>query len=312
MSLDDDLDDLYGVAPEEFTARRKELAAAAKKRGDADDTKAIAGARKPTAAAWVVNQLVRADPSARTRLSDLSEGLRAAHAEMDGPRIRELTTAQRKLVHELVRSAFEAADLADPSAAMRDDVTNTLQAAIADPEVAERLGRLAKPEQFSGFGDFGGFAAGAPEAAAASRKASKSSPPQAAPSKSDPSKAAPSKAVPSSRKAATKSVSPKPNPAELRAARRSRDRAESEAKAAKAAQTKAADAVDDVKATLASARRRYEKLLESLHAAEREVDAADQELKAAQRSAGEAAERVEAADTALAEAEKALAKIEGD
>ena len=308
MSLDDDLDDLYGVAPEEFTARRKDLAAAAKKRGDADDAKAIAAARKPTAAAWVVNQLVRAAPSARTRLSDLSEGLRAAHAEMDGPRIRELTTAQRKLVHELVRSAFEAADLADPSAAMRDDVTNTLQAAIADPEVAERLGRLAKAEQFSGFGDFGGFAAGVPEAAAATRSA----PSKSAPSKAAPSKSAPSKSAPSSRKATAKPAAPKPNPAELRAARRNRDRAESEAKAANAAQTKAADAVDDVKATLASARRRYEKLLESLHAAEREVDAADEELTAAQRSAGEAAERVKVADTALAEAEKALAKIEGD
>lgn len=300
MSLDDDLDDLYGVAPEQFTARRKELAAAAKKRGDANDAKAIAAARKPTAAAWVVNQLVRADPSAPTRLSDLSEGLRAAHAEMDGPRIRELTTAQRKLVHELVRSAFEAADVADPSAAMRDDVTNTLQAAIADPEVAERLGRLAKAEQFSGFGDFGGFAAGVPEAAA--RKAPKSSP----------AKTAPAEAAPAASRTKPKPAPPKPNPAEVRAARRTRDKAAKVAKAAGAASAKAAAAVDDVKATLASARRRYEKLLESLHAAEREVDAADEELKAAQRSAGEAAERVEAADTALAEAEQALAKLEGD
>jgi hypothetical protein len=305
MSLDDDLDDLYGVAPEEFTARRKELAAAAKKRGDADGAKAIAAARKPTAAAWVVNQLVRADPSAPTRLSDLSEGLRAAHAEMDGPRIRELTTAQRKLVHELVRSAFEAADLADPSAAMRDDVTNTLQAAIADPEVADRLGRLAKAEQFSGFGDFGGFAAGVPEAAA-SKAAAKS----AAKSGARPKDAA--KPTSTSPKAAAKPAAPKPNSAELRATRRSRDRAESEAKAARAAQTKAADAVDDVKATLASARRRYEKLLESLHAAEREVDAADEELEEAQRSASEAAERVNAADTALSEAQAALAKVEGE
>jgi hypothetical protein len=298
VSLDDDLDDLYGVAPEEFTARRKELAAAAKKRGDADDAKALAGARKPTAAAWVVNQLVRADPSAPTRLSDLSEGLRAAHAEMDGPRIRELTTAQRKFVHELVRSAFDAADIADPSAAMRDDVTNTLQAAIADPEVAERLGRLAKAEQFSGFGDFGGFAAGVPEAAT---KASKSSP----------AKAASAKATPAASRTKPDPTPLKPNPAEVRAARRTRDHAAKEAKAAETASAKAAAEVDDVKATLASARRRYEKLLESLHAAEREVDAADEAFKAAQRSADEAAERVEAADTALAEAEKALAKIEG-
>ena len=37
MSLDADLDSLYGVAPQEFTALRKQLVAAAKKRGEALD-----------------------------------------------------------------------------------------------------------------------------------------------------------------------------------------------------------------------------------------------------------------------------------
>ena len=34
VMADDELDELYGVKPEEFTALRTELAAAAKKRGD--------------------------------------------------------------------------------------------------------------------------------------------------------------------------------------------------------------------------------------------------------------------------------------
>ena len=38
---------------------------------------------------------------------------------------------------------------------MRDDVTGTLQAAVADPDVAARLGHLSKAEQWSGFGEFG-------------------------------------------------------------------------------------------------------------------------------------------------------------
>lgn len=155
MSLEDDLDALYGVPPEEFTALRKELATAAKDRGDGDAARVIAAARRPTTAAWVVNELIRADPTAKVSLAELTAQLRAAHAAMDGARIRELSTAQRKLVSQLARTGFAAAGMSDPSAAMREDVTGTLQAAIADPEVAAQLGRLQKAQEWSGFGDFG-------------------------------------------------------------------------------------------------------------------------------------------------------------
>ena len=74
---------------------------------------------------------------------------------MDGDRIRALSAEQRRLVDDVARAAFEEAELADPTAALRDDVTGTLQAAIADPDVASRLGRLTKAEQWSGFGEFG-------------------------------------------------------------------------------------------------------------------------------------------------------------
>ena len=150
-----DLDDLYGVAPGEFLARRKELVAAAKKRGDGAAAKQIGAARRPTTAAWVVNALVRADDTSRDRLADLGERLRAAHAAMDGTRIRELSTEQRKLIDELVRAGFSAVGLTQPSGALRDDVVGTLQATIADPGVAARLGRLEKAERWSGFGEFG-------------------------------------------------------------------------------------------------------------------------------------------------------------
>lgn len=155
MSVEDDLDALYGVPPEEFTALRKELATAAKGRGDGEAARLIAAARRPTTAAWVVNELVRADPTAKVRLAELTAQLRAAHAAMDGARIRELSTAQRKLVSQLARTGFAAAGISDPSAAIREDVTGTLQAAIADPEVAAQLGRLQKAQEWSGFGDFG-------------------------------------------------------------------------------------------------------------------------------------------------------------
>jgi hypothetical protein len=151
----EELDELYEVKPEEFTALRTKLAATAKQRGDADAAKQISSARKPTTAAWVVNRLALRDNDVRTRLTGLGERLKEAHAAMDGDRIRALTAEQRRLVDDVARAAFEEAELADPSAALRDDVTGTLQAAIADPDVASRLGRLTKAEQWSGFGEFG-------------------------------------------------------------------------------------------------------------------------------------------------------------
>src|SRR5258705_5802197 len=151
----DELDELYEVKQEEFTALRTKLAAAAKKRGDADTAKKISAARKPTTAAWVVNRLALRNHDIRTRLADLGERLKDAHAAMDGEAIRALSAEQRRLVDAVARAAFEEAELADPTAALRDDVTATLQAAIADPDVASRLGRLTKAERWSGFGEFG-------------------------------------------------------------------------------------------------------------------------------------------------------------
>ena len=152
---DDDLDELYWVNPQDFTPTRTRLAKAAKERGDDEAAKEISAARKPTTAAWVANRLAISHTQTKRRLTELRERLRAAHASLDGSRIRELTQEQRKLIDQLTAAAFDAAELKVPSAALRDDVAGTLQAAVADPDVMARLGRLAKPERWSGFGDFG-------------------------------------------------------------------------------------------------------------------------------------------------------------
>ena len=88
VMADDELDELFRVKPEEFTALRTKLVAAAKKRGDAAAAKRISAARRPTTAAWVVNQLVRSNEDVKHSLTDLGERLRAAHAAMDGAAIR--------------------------------------------------------------------------------------------------------------------------------------------------------------------------------------------------------------------------------
>jgi hypothetical protein len=168
---DDELDSLYSVEPDAFTAQRTRLAEAAKKRGDAAAAKRISAARKPTTAAWVVNRLALQRKDAERRLSDLGDRLRAAHAAMDGEQIRDLSAEQHQLIDELARAAFDAAEMKGPSSTLRDDVTGTLQAAIADPDVAARLGRLSRPERWSGFGGVGdASSAWTPTRATAARK----------------------------------------------------------------------------------------------------------------------------------------------
>lgn len=152
---DEELDSLYEVPPKEFTAERARLAAAAKERGDDAAAKRISATNKPTTAAWIINRLALRHADTRQRLADLGKRLRAAHAAMDGGTIRDLSAEQRKLIDELTRKALQAADLTQPSATVREDLTSTLQAAVADPKISERLGRLTRPEQWSGFGGFG-------------------------------------------------------------------------------------------------------------------------------------------------------------
>ena len=139
--------ELYTADPDGFTARRTELAGRARDAGEPAVAKKITALRKPTRSAWVVNRLVRSDPEVRSRLDSLAADLRDAS---DGSRLRELTAARAKLVDELTRTALEG--LPAPPAAMREEVTATLDAAIADPEVAGRLGSLARAEKYAGFG----------------------------------------------------------------------------------------------------------------------------------------------------------------
>jgi hypothetical protein len=141
--------ELYEADPDGFTARRAELAAAARDAGEPAAAKQITALRKPTRSAWVVNRLVRSDPEVRSRLDALAADLRAA---ADGTRIRELTGARSGLVDELTRTALRVAELPAPPAALREEVTATLDAAIADPEVAAGLGTLVRAAHYAGFG----------------------------------------------------------------------------------------------------------------------------------------------------------------
>ena len=148
------VDELYGAAPEAFTGRRGELAAAARDAGDRAAAKGISSLRRPTRAAWVVNRLARADPGAPGKLAELAAALRAAQEAGHGPRLRELSAARGSLVDALTAQALVVAEVADPPPSLRLEVTQTLTAAIADPEVAADFaaGTLTHAVQWSGFG----------------------------------------------------------------------------------------------------------------------------------------------------------------
>ena len=162
--------ELYTRDPDEFMARRQELVAHAREAGEAAEAKQIGALRKPTRPAWVVNRLVRNDPEVTGRLAALAAELRDAGASMDGGRIRELSAARARLVDELTRQAFD--DLPAPAAAVREEVTATLDAALADPEVAANLGTLVRAAHWAGFG----LAGAAPAPAAPPAKTGKPAP----------------------------------------------------------------------------------------------------------------------------------------
>ena len=149
--------ELYSSDPDEFVERRGALVARAREAGEAPAAKQIAALRKPTRSAWVVNRLVRADPGVGAELGELGDELRVAQDSLDGAAIRELSQQRRELIESLARRAFTVVGVAAPPAAIRDEVTATLGAALADPQFASTLaaGALVRAVQAEGFGPVG-------------------------------------------------------------------------------------------------------------------------------------------------------------
>jgi hypothetical protein len=149
---DDVIRELYSVAPDQFLDKRSELVEAARGAGDNATAVAIGKLRKPTVAAWIVNAKVHDDPSIVDELVDLGARMRAAQEALNATTLRELTAQRRKLIDKVTADAYRLAERKDPPAALRDEVNGTFDAAIADADVAGRLGRLQRPEQSYGFG----------------------------------------------------------------------------------------------------------------------------------------------------------------
>ena len=156
--IDAAAEELYAVLPAEFIAARDAKAKEARSGDDEELYRQIKALRRPSAAAWLVNLLARSDEGFDA-FSDLSRQLRDAQTNLDAPTMKELGQERTRVVAALVDRAATLARSADPqfrdSEAVRDQVTSTLTAAVADPtaEAAVTSGRLVSPLSYAGFGE---------------------------------------------------------------------------------------------------------------------------------------------------------------
>ena len=161
-------DELYALSPAEFTRARDERAKALRKEGQRDEADAVKSLRKPTVAAWSLNQLARRRPKDVERLVAAGEELRAAQDELlaggDRGAFQDAATEEREQVGKLSAQAVELAAEAGerPGPGLEEKVATTLHAAALDEETGEQLraGRLERERE--AIGGFGALTAAAP------------------------------------------------------------------------------------------------------------------------------------------------------
>jgi hypothetical protein len=150
-------DELYALAPSDFTAARDERARSVRAAGQRDEAAAIKKLARPTASAWLVNQLARTAPDQMDRVYELGEELQEAQRALAGERLRELSIQRRQLVNDLLSAVSDVASQANQpaSAAVLGEVRATLEAALADAgaRTAVRSGRLTRALAYAGLGE---------------------------------------------------------------------------------------------------------------------------------------------------------------
>ena len=161
MAVEDEVDALYAADPEGFVAARQALAKRLRSEGDREKAAEVAALRRPTAAAWAVNQLARRHPDRLAALVGLGEDLHRAHERLlaggrddttvvAGRRRREAIADLVELAAAILTESGRAAD------AHRDAISAMLDAASLDPAAGAEVmaGRLAKElDPPSGFGE---------------------------------------------------------------------------------------------------------------------------------------------------------------
>ncbi len=161
MSADaDEIDRLYALPLDEFTAERDELAARLRREGDRDAAAEVKKLRKPGVAAWALNQVRRNDPRQVEELIEAGQRLRDAQEKLLSGGGREALDRaaedERRLVGELARHAERELVAAGRavSGAVQERVRDTLRAVATDDEAREalRAGRLLRDYTPGGLG----------------------------------------------------------------------------------------------------------------------------------------------------------------
>jgi hypothetical protein len=166
-----EIDRLFELPPEQFVTERDAAAKRLRASGDTAGAAAVARLRRPTVAAWALDQLARRRPDDVRELVALGDDLRRAQRRalsgVGADELRELGVRRRRIVERLAQEADNVLrDTGRPaSAPIHQAITGTLEAATVSPDDAAALleGRLVRdltPQ--SGFGEVDGFSVVAP------------------------------------------------------------------------------------------------------------------------------------------------------
>ena len=155
MELTSVAEELYALAPAEFTAARNERAKLARAE-DLALSERVAKLPKPSTAAWVMNMLARHQADQLAQVLELGAAMRAAQDNLDGDELRDLGRQRRQLTHAV---STQARGLAHElgvriSEAVTSQVEETLRAAMTDEDAsrAVRTGQLVNALSATGVG----------------------------------------------------------------------------------------------------------------------------------------------------------------
>ncbi len=159
-------DDLYGLALYRFVPARAALVKRLRGEKRREEASEVAALRKPSVAAWVVNQIVRTQPKTLHALFASGDDLaraqeQAAAGKGGGEAMRDATHRQRDAMRELLEAAegLLGSDGHGVSQATLERVGETLRAAANDEDARRQVagGCLTRELQFVGVG-IGGLA----------------------------------------------------------------------------------------------------------------------------------------------------------
>ena len=158
-TLDREIDRLYELPLEEFTAGRNALARRLKSEGDNEAAEQVAALAKPSLPVWAINQLARQEKARMRTLLDTGAKLRKAQERaLSGGGSDALRTAQadeREAIRDLVERAGAILEEAGrpPSRPVLERIRSTLAAAALAESARSTLkaGRLTDELQMSGF-----------------------------------------------------------------------------------------------------------------------------------------------------------------